>query len=90
LHLLPGTTHPVLGENKIYRREYHAKNSVIGLYIFFHILDRRRRFNLPGNLAEISEQAFGERQCGHGNHTGDIPGGPIVGVLSVRETHHEN
>lgn len=76
--------------NKNYRREYHAKNIVIDFYIFFHILDRRRRFNLPGNLAEISEQTSGERQCGHCNHTGYIPGRLIVGVLSVREINHEN
>jgi len=35
-------------------REYHAKKTIIDLYIFFHILNRRRRLDLPGNLAEIS------------------------------------
>ena len=35
-------------------RKYHAKNIVIDLYLFIHILNRRCRLDLPGNLAEIS------------------------------------
>ena len=35
-------------------RKYHAKNIIIDLYIFIHILNRCCRLDLPGNLAEIS------------------------------------